>query len=80
MRVPIAIKIPENRLNPASVGQLLALIRTITRRAAFEWEWLDRPVKVLMPKVQNERTRVLSNDEEQRLIAVLPDHLKDVVR
>lgn len=66
-------------LAPATVGQYLALIRQITRLAANSWGWLDRPVAVTMPKVKNERTRVLGTDEERKLISALPERYRDLV-
>lgn len=65
---------------PATINQDLALFRTILKRAHQDWGWLDRDIKVRMLHVNNERTRVLDEAEEVRLLAALPSHLKDIVR
>jgi integrase len=67
-------------LKPASINQILGLVHNICRRAHREWQWLDKEVHVRMLKFNNERDRVLSDDEEPRLLAALPSHLSNIAR
>lgn len=45
------------------------------RKAAFEWEWLDKAVKVRKLAEPKIRIRYLTHDEATKLISVLPEHL-----
>ena len=47
----------------------------VLRKAAFDWEWLDRVPRVRMLPEPKRRIRWITKDEAGRLIAVLPDHL-----
>jgi integrase len=67
-------------VKPATVNHMLHLVRTIGRRAALDWQWLDRAPKVRMLPTRNERTRVLTDTEEAKLVAALPVHLRDPAR
>lgn len=62
-----------------SVNAILQTIRSVLR-AAEKRGWLDRvpPIKLLAEP--SRRIRYLSDDEEQRLLATLPDHLAEVAR
>lgn len=63
----------------ATANRFLALIRSILRKAAFEWEWIDKPPKIRLFKEAKRRIRWLSPDEVQRLLSELPQHQRDVV-
>jgi integrase len=43
-----------------------------------EWEWLDRAPRVRMLKEPTRRIRFLAQEEAQRLLALLPEHLADM--
>jgi integrase len=45
---------------------------------AREAGWITRVPKIMIPDPQNERGRVLSPEEEPRLLATLPEHFKPV--
>ena len=62
---------------PASVNRVLQLIRAILRKAANEWEWLDRVPSFRFP---SRRVRFLTQDQAERLIATLPAHLAAMAR
>lgn len=64
----------------ASVNRTLEVIRAILRRAADEWEWIERAPKVRMLPERQHRIRWLTRDETTRLLAVLPEHLEAMVR
>lgn len=59
----------------ATVNRMLALLRAILRRAAFDWEWLDAVPKVRLLKEPTRRVRFLSAAEATRLLEELPFHL-----
>jgi integrase len=53
----------------------LELVRAILRKCVDEWEWLERAPKIRMLKEPVRRIRFLRQEEAQRLIAALPEHL-----
>ena len=77
-------KITESKLATgvanSSVNRVLALVRSILRKAAMEWEWLDKAPKVRLLVESNRRIRWITRDEADRLIKELPEHLKAMVR
>ena len=61
--------------SPASVGLERALIRRVFYYASSNWRW-PSPAKnpaaeLTMPKIDNARSRVLSNDEWKRICKAL---------
>ena len=64
----------------STANRYLALIRTILRKAHYEWEWLDRIPKVTLYREPDGRVRSLTHDEFARLHAELPPHLADIDR
>lgn len=65
--------------SPSTANRFLALIRAILRRAAFEWEWIDRPPKVKLFREAKRRIRWITPEQVQTLLAQLPQHQRDVV-
>jgi integrase len=63
-----------------TVNRMLAVIRAILRRAAFEWGWLDQVPKVRMLPIAKRRIRFLTPEEAQKLLAELPPHLSAMAR
>lgn len=63
----------------ATTNRMLALIRSVLRRAEREWEWIDRAPVVRLKKEDNKRIRWLTRDEFNRLVKELPEHLKPIV-
>lgn len=64
----------------STCNRTLEVLRAILRRAAFEWEWLDRPPIVrLLPEPQR-RIRWLRQEEADRLLRELPGHLQQMMR
>ncbi len=59
----------------STVNRMLEVVRAILRRAANDWEWIDRAPKVrMLPKAQR-RVRWLKPKEARALLAELPSHL-----
>ena len=46
--------------SPATANRLLALIRSILRRAALDWEWIDKPPVIKLYREAKRRVRYLS--------------------
>jgi integrase len=63
----------------ATVNRVLEVLRAILRKCVNEWEWLDRVPYVKMLKEPTRRIRYLTHNEAQRLLAVLPEHMADMV-
>ena len=66
--------------SPATANRYTALIRAILRKAALEWEWLDRVPKVRMFKEAQRRVRWITREQANQLLALLPEHLAELVR
>ena len=64
----------------SSVNRVMEVVRAVLRKAANEWEWLDRVPRVQMLPAAKRRIRWITQDEAQRLIATLPEHLAAMVR
>ena len=64
----------------STVNRTMEIVRAVLRKAAFDWEWLDRVPKVRMLPEPKRRIRWITRDEAERLIQVLPDHLAAMVR
>jgi integrase len=57
----------------------MALLRSVLRAAASDWEWIDRAPKVRLLQEASGRVRFLSPEEASRLISELPEHLAALV-
>jgi len=58
-----------------TVNRMLEVIRTILRRAAHDWEWIEKAPKVRMMPVDNRRIRWIKKEEANALLNRLPFHL-----
>jgi len=65
-------------VKPATVNRMLALIRSILRKAEREWEWLDKSPTIRMRVEEKGRIRWLARDEANLLLQHLPIHLADM--
>ncbi len=65
-------------ISNATVNRTLELVRAILRKCVNDWEWLDRAPAVRMLREPTRRIRFLTQDEAQRLLAALPEHLADM--
>jgi integrase len=64
----------------ATVNRAMEVVRAILRMAANEWEWIDRAPAVRMLPEPKRRIRWLTQEEAERLIGELPEHLAEMVR
>lgn len=74
----IAQKKEKTGVSPASVNRMLEVVRAILRKAEREWGWLDKTPAIRMRYEDNRRIRWLSKSEAQKLLSLLPLHLKNM--
>ena len=67
-------------VSPTTVNRQLEVVRAILRKAANDWEWLDRAPLVRMLAEPKRRIRWLTREQAETLIRELPKHLKAVAR
>lgn len=72
-------ELKKRKTSPATANRLLALIRSILRRAALDWEWIDRAPVIRLYREPKRRVRYLTPPQAQKLISELPTHLADMV-
>lgn len=76
-------EVAEKKRKESSAGtanRYLAVIRAILRRAALEWEWIDKPPRIRLYPDPKRRVRWLTPEQAQRLLAELPEHLAEMMR
>jgi integrase len=66
--------------SPATANRLLALIRAILRKAALDWEWIDKPPVIKLYRESKRRVRYLTPLQANTLLQELPEHLADMVK
>lgn len=64
----------------ATVNRTLQLVRVILRRAALEWDWLDKVPKFRVLPEPKCRVRYLTREQAARLMLQLPEHLAAMAR
>src|SRR6202167_755391 len=64
----------------ATVNRPLEIVRRILNLAHQDWRWLSSVPRIRMLKEPRRRVRFLRRDEVDRLIAVLPNHMKAIVK
>ncbi|BBE52212.1 Putative prophage phiRv2 integrase [Ferriphaselus amnicola] len=72
-------ELKKRKTSPATANRLLALIRAILRRAALDWEWIDKAPLIRLYREPKRRVRYLTPPQAQKLISELPTHLADMV-
>jgi integrase len=66
--------------SPGTVNRIVQLVRAVLRRAAYDWEWLDKAPRVRLLREPKRRVRYLTRDEAERLLAALPAHMAAMAR
>lgn len=64
----------------ANANRYLALIRSILRKARDDWEWVHHIPKVRLFRERTKRVRWITRDEAYRLLAELPQHLREMAQ
>lgn len=65
--------------SPPTANRFLALVRAVLRKAALEWEWIDKVPKIRLYKEAKRRIRWLTPEQVQRLLGELPMHQRELV-
>ncbi len=65
--------------SPSTTNRLLALIRSILRKACHDWEWIDKAPKIKLFPEPKRRVRWLTPEQVKRLLGELPTHQQDMV-
>lgn len=65
--------------SPATANRVLAVIRTILRKAALDWEWIEKVPRVRLYKEAKRRVRWLTPEQVQTLLNELPPHQQDLM-
>ena len=64
----------------ATVNRVLEVVKAILRKAALEWEWIDRTPSIRLLPEPTRRIRWLTPEDAERLLAVLPPHTAAMAR
>lgn len=65
--------------SPSSRNHYIALVQAILNKCVKDWDFLETAPKLPRYTEPKRRVRWLTKDEAQRLLAVLPDYLKQAV-
>jgi integrase len=63
--------------SPSRANRVIALIRSVLRRAEVEWGWIDKAPSLRMYREPKRRVRWLTPEELNRLLDELPEHQRD---
>jgi integrase len=74
----LSLKKVQTGASNGTVNRMLALLRSILRRAAFEWEWFSSVPRVRLLREPPRRVRYLTSAQAQRLLQELPIHLAEM--
>ena len=66
--------------SPSTANRYLATIRAILRRAALDWEWIEKAPFIRLYKEPKRRIRWIAPAQVQILLNELPEHLVDLVK
>jgi integrase len=75
----ISKKKEQSGASASTVNRMLALTRSVLRKAEREWGWLEKAPVIRMRYEEKGRIRWLSQTEANRLLKELPEHLADMV-
>ena len=64
----------------STANRHMQLIRAVLKKAADEWEWIDKAPKAPMFKIKPKRIRWLTKHEAQCLIKEAPEHIAEMIR
>jgi len=70
----------QDEITPTTVNRTMEVLRAILRRAADEWEWIDKAPKIRTLEEPKRRVRWLTPEEAERLLAELPEHVAEMGR
>ncbi|MGH8737565.1 MAG: hypothetical protein ACREVC_09435 [Burkholderiales bacterium] len=65
---------------PATRNRYIACLRALLRKAAGDWEWLDRAPKLKTYSEPKKRVRWISKEDAEKLLAALPGWVAELAR
>jgi integrase len=66
--------------SPATANRLLSVVSAILRKAALDWEWIDKPPVIKLYRLPKKRVRYLTPIQAKMLLCELPEHLADMMK
>ena len=66
--------------SPATANRTLGLIRAILRRAAYDWEWIEKAPRIKLYHEAKRRVRWITPEQASSLLAELPEHQREVAQ
>ena len=73
-------EIKSKETSPATANRCISVVRAILRKAAFDWEWIDKPPVIKLYRVSKRRVRYLTPEQANKLLHELPEHLADMTK
>ncbi len=73
-------EIKRKETSPTTANRYLAIIRAILRRAAQDWEWIEKAPFIRLYKEPKRRIRWISPQQVAVLLNELPEHLVNLVK
>ena len=64
----------------STINRALEIVRRILHLARDEWQWLQRFPRIRMLPEPKRRIRFLTREEADKLLEVLPEHMRPIVR
>jgi integrase len=64
----------------STINRALEVVRRILNLAHQDWNWLQRVPRIRLLKEPKRRIRFLTREEAERLLGVLPEHQRPIVR
>lgn len=71
-------EIKAKEASPSTANRILALIRSILRKAMLDWEWLDKVPRIRLYKEAKRRVRWLTSAQVATLLKELAPHQRDM--
>ena len=73
-------EVKRKETSPSTANRYLATIRAILRRAALDWEWIEKAPFIRLYKEPKRRIRWIEPEQVKMLLDELPEHLVDLVK
>ncbi|MBL4868037.1 MAG: site-specific integrase [Pseudomonadales bacterium] len=70
----------ERELSNATQNRYISLVRTILRKAATEWDWIDSYPTIRKRKESKRRVRWITPEEAVELLDALPEHHRQPIK
>lgn len=71
-------EIKRKQTSPSTANRIIALVRAVLRRAEREWEWIERSPALRLYPEPKRRIRWITPEQAQKLLALLPEHQRDM--